>query len=146
MLLEVLQDISANTKSIHHESSINKSIAISESYSVVYGLMNADDPNPLSLVCDTPVEGLDELSGWDLRIDQYSRLRIGENFKISVIDFMNLPRRMITKLINAAEIIESAELKKQAALQQQIQNDLNNQVMPQQPNTFHHQIPQIKQK
>lgn len=146
MLLEVLQDISANMKSIHRESSINKAIAINESYSVVYGLMKPDDPNPLSLVCDTPVEGLDELSSWDLRIDQYSRLRIGENFKISVIDFMNLSRRMITKLINAAEIIESAEAKKQAAIQQQIQNDLNNQAVPQQHHGFHHQVPQIKQK
>lgn len=133
-------------KSIHNESSINKAIAISESYSVVYGLMNADDPNPLSLVCDTPVEGLDELSGWDLRIDQYSRLRIGDNFKISVIDFMNLPRRMITKLINAAEIIETAELKKQEAIKQQIQNDLSNQAAPHQQHGFHHQVPQIRQK
>ena len=70
MLFEVFEDISRNTPDIHKYTSINRAIAVAESYASVYGLMKDSDPNPLSLVCDNPIESIDELSGWDLRIDQ----------------------------------------------------------------------------
>lgn len=143
MLYDVLVDISKNVPDIHKYTSINRSIAVAESYAVVYGLMKANDPNPLSLICDTPMEGLDELSGWDLRIDQYSRLRIGDNFKMSLLEFMNLPRRMISKLIYSAEALELAEIKQQKLNDEKRERELanmNNNL----PHGFTHTMPKIK--
>ena len=143
MLLEVLNDISRNSPDIHKLTSINRAIAVAEAYATVYGLMRESDPNPLSLVCDTPIEGLDELSGLDLRIDQYSRLRIGENFKMSLIEFINLPRRMITKLIYSAEALELAELKQQKINEEKRERELANMNMGLGPG-FNHTVPKIK--
>lgn len=145
MLYEVLQDISTNIPDIHKTNSINRAIGVAESYAVVYGLMRANDPNPLSLVCDTPLEGMDELSGWDLRIDQYSRLRIGENFNMSLIEFINLPRRMITKIIYSAEAMELAAIKQQKIDEERREREMMNLQIQNQGNTgFTHTIPKIK--
>lgn len=130
-------------KSINKESSINRAIGVAESFAVTYGLMNPDDPNPLSLVCDTDIEGLDQLSGWDLRIDQYSRLKIGVNFQLSIVEFLNLPRRMITKLISAAESIEAIELKKQNEAKAEIERQMAEGQYPQQ-HGFQHTVPKLK--
>lgn len=106
--------------------------------------MNPDDPNPLALVCDSDVEGLDELSGWDLRIDQYSRLRIGDNFNISIIEFLNLPRRLITKLIKTAEALETAELRKREEAERKLKEELGNYNGMGNNNQFQHSVPKIK--
>jgi hypothetical protein len=143
MLYDVLKDISKNVPDIHKFTSINRGIAVAEAYAIVYGLMRPSDPNPLSLICDTPMEGLDELSGWDLRIDQYSRLRIGDNFKMSLLEFINLPRRMITKLIYSAEALEIAELKQQKINDEKRERELA-QMNGQLPNGFSHTVPKIK--
>lgn len=145
MLLEVLEDFSRNNREPHRMSSIDRAIALAESYAVVYGFMKESDPSPLSLVAHSDVECIDDLSGWDLRIDQYMRLRIGENFKISVVDFMNLPRRLIKKLITTAEIVESAELKQRKAAEDAADRMWQQQQhqVPTMPG-FQHQVPKIK--
>lgn len=144
LLLEVLQDLSRNMKDVHKSSSINKSIAISEAYAVTYGLMSPNDPNPLSLVCDTAVEGLDDLSNWDLRIDQYCRLRIGENFNMSLVEFLNLPRRLITKLISSAELMETAELRKREEAERKLKQEIDNYQAPTGMPGFNHTVPKMK--
>lgn len=105
--------------------------------------MDANNPNPLALMCDAPVESIDELSSWDLRIDQFSRLRIGENFNISVLDFLNLPRRLITKLISSAEALETLELKKRKEVENKLKNEIEGyqNVMP---GGFNHTVAKIK--
>lgn len=145
MLLEVLQDISKNNKDIHKESAINRAIAVEESYSIVYGLTRESDPRPLSLIATNDIENLDELSSWDLRIDQYVRLRIAENFQLSVLEFMDLPRRMITKLIKTAETIERAAMAEQKIAEEKAERAWKEQQGNVPLSTgFQHQIPKIK--
>ena len=59
MLLEVLEDFSRNNREPHRMSSIDRAIALAESYAVVYGFMRESDPSPLSLVAHSDVECID---------------------------------------------------------------------------------------
>lgn len=150
MLMEVLTDISRNAPKIHKESSINRALIVAEAYNIVYGLVKVESYKPLALVANNELETNDDLSSWDLRIDQYSRLRIGENFNISIIEFMNLSRRFISKLITAAEIIEAAHEAKTLETQRKLEQQAlaNQQALLQQSHNnkmaFAHSMPGIK--
>lgn len=147
-LMDVLKDISINAPNIHKESSINRAIIAAESYAVVYGLTDPDKDQPLALVSDSDSEGLYDLSHWDSRIDQYIRLRIGETFKMSLPEFLNSSKRMIKKLLTAAELVEKAELKEREAYENKVKQQLLQQEQNLQNgmNPYQHKVPSLPKK
>lgn len=89
-------------------------ILLKESYMEDYGIANLDDTSkgPMPLVAVNDKEGLTTLSPLHRRMQQYRVFKIYDNYHISLLEFLNLPKDIIEYMLE--EIGEETQNKAKA--------------------------------
>lgn len=72
-------------------------------YDIAYGIHDHNNPmstNPLASVMQHPAEDYSSHSGLYRTIERYERQKISENFGLSLIEYLDLPRYVVDMLTN----------------------------------------------
>lgn len=110
--------------SLNNLSSVDSKIVLSELYEIKYGIFRHDviKNRPLASVAFHDAEEVIRDSLLENRMKQYNDKSIYDVFKISFLEFMELPTHIIEMLYHVANQINSSKQKQLSAIEDQFHN------------------------
>lgn len=85
-------------------------VVLREFYCDTYRINDLDDPNrPLALVATSPIDGNSLMYSLYNRIRRFKLYEMGKKYSISLPDFLNLPRDVVTMMFDDAELEAARE-------------------------------------